>query len=181
MSSVPMPRVILVSENDEVMGHEEKMRAHELGLCHRAFSIFIFRNNQGLEILLQKRAQDKYHCPGLWTNACCSHPAPDEDTQQAAENRLALEMGINTTLEYAGCFHYEASFSNGLTENEVDHVFYAFVKTDCPIELNAQEVADYRWISPRALTQELSQKSYEFTPWFKLALQKALTHMQGEK
>ena len=66
-----MEQVLLVNLNDEVIGLEEKMAAHEKTLLHRAFSVFLFNENK---VLLQKRASSKYHCPGLWTNTCCSHP-----------------------------------------------------------------------------------------------------------
>jgi isopentenyl-diphosphate delta-isomerase type 1 len=174
------PQVILVDENDQVLGSEEKLRAHELGLCHRAFSVFIFRNNKKLEVLLQQRAKKKYHCGGLWTNTCCSHPSPNEDTQTAAQNRLAYEMGIEAALTPAGSFHYKAPFKNGLTENEVDHVYYAFVAKDIDIKPNPEEVCDYRWVDIASLSQQLNQPNHDFTPWFGPALQKALTAMQKE-
>lgn len=174
------PQVILVDETDNPTGQEEKLQAHKLGLCHRAFSVFIFRNHNGLELLLQKRAKKKYHCGGLWTNACCSHPAPNQDTQTAAEARLIEEMGIHCSLTYADKFHYTAPFKNGLTENEVDHVFYAFVDSDCEVKLNQQEASDYRWVTLSQLVGELSQRSQDYTPWFQQALHIAMDHMNQE-
>ncbi|MBX5439739.1 MAG: isopentenyl-diphosphate delta-isomerase, partial [Thermoflavifilum sp.] len=70
----PQETIILVNENDEMVGTMEKMKVHQLGLLHRAFSVFLF--NTQYDMLLQLRAQDKYHSGGLWTNACCSHPRP---------------------------------------------------------------------------------------------------------
>ena len=75
----------------------EKMEVHRKALLHRAFSVFIF-NSRG-EMLLQQRALRKYHSAGLWTNACCSHPKPGEDTLSAAEARLWFEMGFSTGLK----------------------------------------------------------------------------------
>ena len=83
--------VILVDESDEAVGAMEKMEAHRLGVLHRAFSVFIF-NSKG-QMLLQQRADTKYHSAGLWTNACCSHPAPGEEILTAAHRRLHEEMG----------------------------------------------------------------------------------------
>ena len=68
-------QVIIVNENDESLGVMEKMQAHEQGVLHRAFSIFIF-DSEG-RMLLQQRAGKKYHGAWLWTNACCSHPMPE--------------------------------------------------------------------------------------------------------
>ena len=90
-------KVILVDENDNPIGEMEKFEVHQKGILHRAFSIFIF--NDAGELLLQKRANDKYHSANLWSNTCCSHPEPGELTSNAAKARLAEEMGIETELE----------------------------------------------------------------------------------
>ena len=119
-----MEQVILVNEQDEQTGVMEKMEAHQKALLHRAFSVFIF-NDKG-ELLLQQRASDKYHSGGLWTNTCCSHPNPDEETITAAQRRLKEEMGFTTKLSKAFDFIYKSEFSNGLTEHEFDHVFTGY-------------------------------------------------------
>ncbi len=162
-------QVILVNENDEPQGTAEKLAAHQKGLCHRAFSVFIFRKQPDIEILLQQRAENKYHSPLLWTNTCCSHPRPDEDIVQAGQRRLWEEMGIETELSRVGSFHYVAHFENGLTENEVDHVLLGSL-VDKTFQVNPLEVADYRWISLPELNKEIALFPTKFTPWLKQAL-----------
>jgi isopentenyl-diphosphate delta-isomerase type 1 len=162
-------QVILVDEQDKEIGTAEKLQAHLAGLRHRAFSIFIFRERPKFELLLQQRADNKYHSPGLWTNTCCSHPRPGEDILAAANRRLQEEMGLSVPLQSLGWFHYIAHFDNGLTENEVDHVFIG--TTDIQqIALNPQEAQAYRWVDLADLTQEMDQHPERFTPWLKLAL-----------
>jgi isopentenyl-diphosphate delta-isomerase len=90
-------RVILVDEKDEPIGEMDKLEVHQKGLLHRAFSIFIF--NDMNQLLLQRRAKEKYHSANLWTNTCCSHPQPSEFSLEAAKRRLKEEMGIETNLE----------------------------------------------------------------------------------
>src|ERR1700709_2281116 len=114
-------QVILVNEADVVTGAAGKMDAHRKGWLHRAFSVFVF-NHRG-EMLLQQRALNKYHSGGLWTNACCSHPRPGEETLLAAERRLKEEMGFELSLQKLFDFIYKSEFDNGLTEYEFDHVF----------------------------------------------------------
>jgi isopentenyl-diphosphate delta-isomerase len=161
--------VILVDEDDNYLGTAEKMTAHRDGLCHRAFSVFIFRASYQGEILLQQRAADKYHSPGLWTNTCCSHPRPNEDIITAGQRRLMEEMGIQTALTNIGRFHYIAPFDNGLTENEVDYVLAGTItQSDC--QVNPAEVQAYRWISIPNLFIELQQTPEKFTPWLAKAL-----------
>jgi len=171
-------QIILVDEQDRELGIQEKIAAHEQAQCHRAFSVFIYHRRAGqLELLLQQRQHNKYHCGGLWTNTCCSHPQPGEDTQAAAERRLNEEMGIQASLTYAGKFHYIAHFDNGLTENEVDHVFIGPYLGS--LRINTIEVSDYRWISMDILRQEIAQSPQQFTPWLLPALDIACKKMNS--
>lgn len=160
-----LSNVILVDENDQEIGVMEKMLTHQKGLLHRAFSIFILNNNQ--EMLLQKRASSKYHSPGLWTNACCSHPAPNEVTIEAAHRRLREEMGFNCSLTEIGAFTYRAEFENGLTEFEFDHLFIGVHNT--PVFPNPEEVEDYKWLSLSEIDSLIKNNENQFTVWFKLA------------
>jgi isopentenyl-diphosphate delta-isomerase len=154
--------VILVNEQDEPIGLMEKMEAHEKGLLHRAFSILIFNSNG--EMLLQQRALSKYHSPGLWTNACCSHPRNGETVVEAANRRLSEEMGMQTDLTVLTHFIYKADFDNGLTEHELDYVLKG-VTNDSPL-INQDEVHDYRWINTAELSQWVKTSPSDFTVWF---------------
>jgi len=142
--------VILVDEKDNQVGLMPKLEAHQKGLLHRAFSVFIF--NSDYELLLQKRASSKYHSGGLWTNTCCSHPRDGEDILDAANRRLHEEMGIKTNLRKVFDFIYKADLDNNLTENEFDHVFYG-VYNDDPV-LNREEADDFMWIDMETLKNE---------------------------
>ena len=163
--------VILVDEQDNELGVAEKLVAHQQALCHRAFSIFVIRQAEDkTEVLLQRRHPDKYHCGGLWTNACCSHPAPGESTITAGERRLHEEMGFAVQLKEMGVFHYMAEFENGLTENEVDHVLLGEYN-DEKIAPNMDEVAEWAWIELDTLYNNLACNSKQYTPWLRKALQ----------
>jgi isopentenyl-diphosphate delta-isomerase type 1 len=164
--------VILVDENDNATGTAEKLQAHQANLRHRAFSVFVFRQGQGtaLELLLQQRADDKYHSAGLWTNTCCSHPRPGEDIIHAGERRLQEEMNLPVRLKSLGWFHYIAHFDNGLVENEIDHVLVG-VTAEENITPNPLEVQAYRWVGIAALKKELAKEPEKFTPWLKQALE----------
>ena len=131
--------VILVDSNDSEIGVMEKMEAHEKGVLHRAFSVIIY-NSKG-EMLLQQRALHKYHSGGLWTNACCSHPRPGETIVDAGIRRLSEEMGLVAELSVKTHFIYKASFDNGLTEHEFDHVFTGTYQGS--IDPNPEEVSAY--------------------------------------
>ena len=161
--------VILVDEFDNPIGTSEKLQAHRESLCHRAFSVFILRNTPELEILLQQRAHHKYHSPSLWTNTCCSHPRPGEDTIKAGQRRLKEEMGIEIPLRSLGRFHYIAHFNNGLTENEVDYVLIGYWNNEVIIP-DPEEISAYRWVSLVQLKNELKEQPERFTPWLEEAL-----------
>jgi isopentenyl-diphosphate Delta-isomerase len=153
--------VILVNEKDEAEGKMEKMEAHKKGLLHRAFSVFIF-NSKG-EMLLQRRALNKYHSGGLWSNACCSHPFPDEATDAGAIRRLKEEMGFETNLNKAFDFIYRAEFNNGLTEHEFDHVYTG--EYNGAIHANPDEVCDYCYKKIEDLRNSLQEHPDKFTAW----------------
>ena len=158
-------KVILVDENDTQVGLMPKLEAHQKGLLHRAFSIFIFNSNH--QLLLQKRAISKYHSGGLWTNTCCSHPREGEETINAANRRLIEEMGIKTNLRKVFDFIYKAELDNELTENEFDHVFYGIYNED-PI-INTEEADDFKCIDMETLNNDIAINGQNYTVWFKIA------------
>ena len=151
----------------------DKLQAHNEGLLHRAFSVFIF-NKKG-EMLIHQRAADKYHSGGLWTNACCSHPLPGEDTALAASRRLQEEMGFETSLQKAFSFTYRTDFDNGLTEHEVDHVFTGIFEGN--ILPDPQEVSDYAFSSMDNIRQSIKTEPHLYTSWFKIAFPKLETYL----
>ena len=160
-------KVILVDKNDNQIGFMPKLEAHQKGVLHRAFSIFIFNNKY--ELLLQKRASSKYHSGGLWTNTCCSHPRQDEDILDAANRRLIEEMGIETSLRKVHDFIYKAELDNNLTEHEFDHVFYGIYNED-PI-INKDEADDFKWIDMDSLNEDIKTNGDNYTIWFKIAFE----------
>lgn len=163
-----MQQVILVNEQDEQLDVMEKIEAHEKALLHRAFSVFIFNKNG--EMLLQQRAWSKYHSGGLWTNACCSHPNPGEDTMAAATRRLREELGFITPLEKVFHFTYKAAFDNGLTEHEFDHVFVGYYEGDMQPDDNEVAAVSYR--SMEDIRTSLALHPQEYTVWFRIAFDK---------
>lgn len=158
--------VILVNETDEFVGTMDKLEAHQKGLLHRAFSIFIF--NDAGELLLQRRAKEKYHSAGLWANTCCSHPRPEESTIHAAKRRLKEEMGIETDLEKKFDFIYRAQLDNNLIEYEFDHVFTGQYNGNPVPDIN--EVSEYRWVSIPTLKNEIEQYPEKYSEWLKIAI-----------
>lgn len=160
--------LILVDEADNAIGEMEKMEAHEKGLLHRAFSVVIF-NSQG-DMLLQQRAGVKYHSPLLWTNSCCGHPRPGEETVNAATRRLQEENGFSCELKEEFVFHYKAAFDNGLIENEIDHVFIG--KYDGEVPFNPAEANAVKWLPVSDIKAQIAQKPDEFTVWFKILMEK---------
>ncbi len=166
-------QVVLVTENDEVLGLMEKQQAHINGLLHRAFSVFLF-NDQG-EMLLQQRAASKYHSPNQWTNAVCSHPRNNESYLEAAKRRLKEELGIETSLEEKFHFVYKADVGQNLWEHELDYVFTGSYEGG--FKLNKDEVAAVRYISMEALEEEMSRNPENFTEWFKIILKEYKQHL----
>jgi len=168
-----MTDVILVDSHDNPIGIAEKMTAHQQGLLHRAFSVFVIRTNAfgQIETLLQQREEHKYHAGSLWTNTCCSHPEPNETVVHAGQRRLQEEMGFTVALNEIGVFTYRAQFTNGLIEHEVDHVLLGEFKDGIKIDPNPSEVMAYRWVTLEAVSEEYQRDPEIFTPWFQEALE----------
>ena len=159
-----MEKVILVNEQDEVIGEMEKMEAHLKGVLHRAFSVFIFNDKN--ELLLQKRASSKYHSGGLWSNSCCSHPRIDESVVQAGSRRLVEEMGFLVPLNPIFSFIYFAKLDNDLTEHELDHVLIG--RYSEPPNLNPDEAEDWKYVGLDELAVDMSEHPENYTEWFKI-------------
>jgi isopentenyl-diphosphate delta-isomerase len=166
-------KVVTVNEQDEQLGILDKLEAHEKGVLHRAFSVFIVNSNN--DLLLQQRAAHKYHSPGLWSNTCCSHPMPGEDTKDAAHRRLREEMGFNCNLEFMFTLRYCSDVGNNLTENEMDHVFIGTYNG--PVNTNPEEVQDHKFVSIERLLQETTEHPQLFTAWLHLALPKFIENL----
>ena len=167
-------QVILVDNNDQAIGVSDKMEAHRQGLLHRAISVFVFREvAEGHEVLLQQRSSEKYHSAGLWANTCCSHPYPDEVPRDAGERRLLQEMGFQLPLQEAGGFHYRATVSHGLIENEMDHVLYA-VSDVGEIPFNPAEVMAVQWVGVVDCLQDLVEHPDQYVVWLAPGLELAL-------
>lgn len=160
-----MHELILVNEQDEPIGVMEKMEAHQKGLLHRAFSVFLF--DHAGNMLLQQRADSKYHSPGLWTNACCSHPMPGEETLDAAHRRVQQELGIAAPLKSAFQFMYRSGFDNGLIEHEYDHVFVG--QYEGAFHLDPLEVKAITYESMETVRASLKIAPEQYTVWFKIA------------
>lgn len=156
--------VITVNENDVPTGTIEKLQAHKEGVLHRAFSIFLVNDKN--ELLLQQRADSKYHSGGLWTNTCCSHPMPGEDTGTAAARRLYEEMGIKTSLEHIFSFIYKADVGGELIEHEFDHVFIG--KYNGTVTPDSSEVKACKYLSLDKVAEWIEQEPGKFTEWMKI-------------
>lgn len=165
-----MEKVVLVDKQDNPLGTMEKMEAHEKGVLHRAFSVFVF-NSEG-EMLLQQRAISKYHSGGLWTNTCCSHPRENELTIDAAHRRLQEEMGFDCEVEKSFDFIYKKVLDKGLTEHELDHVFIG--EYEGKIEINPNEVQAYKYVKISELLADVQEQPDSYTEWFKICLEEVV-------
>ncbi len=171
-----MEEVILVDKSDNAIGLMEKMEAHQKGELHRAFSVFIFNSNN--ELLLQQRADSKYHSGGLWTNSCCSHPRTGESITEAGNRRLKEELGLTCQLYKAFDFIYFKELDNDLIEHEFDHVLFG--KSDELPQPNADEVKDFKYKNMLDIQLDINQNPDQYTEWFKICFEEALNHLNSK-
>ena len=164
-------RLILIDYNDKEIGEGLKTEVHQKGLLHRAFSIFIFNKDK---LLIQRRADGKYHSAGLWANTCCSHPRVNEDIMDAARRRLIEEAGIDTDLKEVGSFIYHEKFNDNLYEYECDHVFIGEYNGD--YLMNEDEASEMKYVDIGELKEDMIKNPDRYCVWFFTALDIALKH-----
>jgi isopentenyl-diphosphate delta-isomerase len=169
--------VILVNKEDQQIGLMPKLEAHEKAVLHRAFSVFILNSKN--EIMLQQRAQHKYHSPLLWTNTCCSHQREGETNIQAGTRRLFEEMGFKTDLKELFHFIYKAPFDNGLTEHELDHVMIGYY--DKNPEINPEEAEDWKWMNIEEVKNDMLLHPEIYTVWFKIIFDEFYHFLEDHK
>jgi isopentenyl-diphosphate delta-isomerase len=144
----------------------EKLEAHQRGLRHKAVSVFVIR---GTELLLQQRAMDKYHTPGLWANTCCTHPDWDEAPDVCALRRLNEELGITgQPLDHRHHLEYRADVGGGLIEHEVVEVYVSHATDDLVIAPNPDEVMATEWVAFHDLLGAIKRHPERFTPWLRI-------------
>lgn len=169
-------QVILVDREDNPVGTMEKMEAHQKGVLHRAFSVFIFTSSG--ELILQRRAAHKYHSPGLWTNTCCSHPRPGEAVEDAAHRRLVEEMGFDAPVQHSFSFIYKKQVGE-LIEHELDHVFIG--EWDGKPSLNPEETDAWKTMKLQDLEQDVAANPRAYTEWFRICLDQVLRHYESRQ
>lgn len=156
--------VVLVDTQDTECGIEKKLPAHEKGLLHRAFSVYVF--DEAHNLLLQRRASVKYHSGGLWTNTCCGHPRQGEPVEKAAHRRLQEEMGFDCNLSKIKELVYRAELGGGMTEHEYLHIFIGTYSGD--MRPDPREVDEHAWVPLDTLETSMKANPATYTEWFKI-------------
>ena len=171
MNASKKTQIVLVDAVDKVIGLKEKTATHKVPVpLHRAISVIIFSKDNA-RMLITKRAAVKPTWPGIWSNAVCSHPFPNESHLAAAGRRLKEELGFKTRLKQAFKFIYKAEMNNGVWgECEFDTVFTG--KYNGPIYPDPAEIDGYVWIGIGELRKDIRKNSDKYTPWFKIILKK---------
>lgn len=163
-------KVIVVDIFGNKKGEMEKLEAHKKGVLHEAYSIFILKNNQ---MLIQKRAKNKYHSGGLWSNACCSHPQLEENIFENIKRKTFDELGIEIeNLNFEFSFIYRNKFDNNLIEYEYDNVFTA--QSNSLIKFNPDEVEKVKWVNLEDLAEDLEKNPQKYSYWFLIACPKII-------
>jgi isopentenyl-diphosphate delta-isomerase len=162
--------VVLVDDRDATVGIAPKLAAHRDGRLHRAVSVVLFDDHGRL--LLQRRADGKYHSGGLWSNTCCGHPRPGESVRDAAHRRLGAELGITgCELTAVSWFVYRADLAGGLVEHELDHVLVGRW-SGAPVP-DPMEVSETRWVDRDTILEEVSASPSRFTAWMREVVERA--------
>lgn len=180
-SATDTRRVVVCDRDGTPTGTAGVLEAHQgAGILHKAFSIFVFRN-EGTEVLLQQRSRHKRLFALRWANTCCSHPSPaDGLLADTAARRLREELGFSVPVREAGSFVYRATDPNGdLSEYEHDTVLIGEAGDDVWVKPDPAEIADWRWVAVADLQRDLRENAERYAPWLPEALRIALSVRSG--
>lgn len=169
-----MDKVLLVDFNDNIIGTESKENAHKTPMLHRAFSVFLYKDDK---LLLQKRAKHKYHSGGLIANTCCSHQIEGMKTVQCAKQRLIEELDIDVDrLDEIFTFTYLTKFNENLYEYELDHVLIG--KFEGKYNINPDEVEELYYVDFKTLKQDMLNNPNKYATWFLIACPKVIEFLE---
>lgn len=171
-----MEEIIKVDTTDKQIGTVEKLQAHKTPILHRAFSVFLY---DGDKILLQRRADGKYHSGGLWANSCCSHPRANKEFFDSVYDRLNFELGIKQKikLEEVFTFTYFSKYADDLFEYEYDHVLLGEFKEQ-EVAFNEEEIACVKWWRIDELEQQMVLQPQKFATWFLICAPKVIAKIK---
>jgi isopentenyl-diphosphate delta-isomerase len=161
--------VILVDENDNPIGKEEKVKCHlPNGKLHRAFTALIF-NNEG-KLLLTKRSEGKMLWPNDWDGTVASHPRESETYASSAERRMPEEIGISCKMNYVNKFEYHVPYKDVGSENEICGTLIGTIDSFDESSMIKDEISEIKWISADELKNELEHNRDVYCPWMIIAL-----------
>ena len=161
--------VILVDENDNPIGKEEKVKCHlPNGKLHRAFTALIF-NNEG-KLLLTKRSEGKMLWPNDWDGTVASHPRESETYASSAERRMPEEIGISCKMNYVNKFEYHVPYKDVGSENEICGTLIGTIDSFDESSMIKDEISEIKWINPDELKNELEHNRDVYCPWMIIAL-----------
>ncbi len=161
--------VILVDENDNPIGIEEKVKCHlPNGKLHRAFTALIF-DNEG-KLVITKRTTNKMLWPGDWDGTLASHPRESETFVSSAERRMPEEIGISCKFEYLFKFEYHVPYKDVGSENEICGTVLGILEKSSKFNLVKDEISDLKWITADELVKEIEKIPEKYCPWMLIAL-----------
>ncbi len=166
---MPEEYVILVDQNDNPIGSEEKVKCHlPNGKLHRAFTALLFDKNG--KLVLTRRASEKMLWPGDWDGTVASHPREGETYVSSAERRMPEELGISCKMDYLMKFEYHVPYKNVGSENEICGTLIGIVDESTKFKMIKGEIDEIKWITPTELIREIDNAPEIYCPWMLIAL-----------
>ena len=162
--------VILVDENDNPIGTEEKVRCHlPDGKLHRAFTALLF--DEDGKLVLTKRAKEKMLWPNCWDGTFASHPRKSETYVSSGQRRMPEELGITGKLDYLHKFEYHVSYKDVGSENEICGTLVGVVDKTTQLKEIQGEIDGIRHVTAAELIKGIQTEPEIYCPWMLIAIQ----------
>ena len=145
----------IVDENGEPTGETvDRVTAHNKGIRHRTAHVWIFRESGGrVQVLLQKRADNKASYPGCYDISSAGHIPAGVDYIPSALRELKEELGVSAKAEeliYCGirCIRSDdVFFGKEFHDRQVSKIYALWKDLDeSDLVLQKEEVSGVLWI-----------------------------------
>ena len=157
----------VVDENGIPTGETvERSIAHAKGIRHRTSHVWLLRRrSEGVEVLLQKRSDNKDSFPGKFDTSSAGHIQAGDEPLESALRELKEELGISATpeqLHFAGTFpiSFAKEFHGKMFRDEEIAFVYIYQEpvNTAELVLQTEEVEEVQWFDLEEVYEQCGKR-----------------------
>lgn len=149
---------------------KERRLVHRDGDLHGTSHVFIVRKNESrIEVLLQKRAEEKDSYPGCYDISSAGHIPAGQDYLESALRELEEELGIKaleSDLTELGVFSWKSEedfYGEPFINHEISRVYLYQKEIDIRnLKLQKEEISSVKWFSIEECFEAIEKNDKRF-------------------